>query len=175
MTKKIQHIEVEIDKITNSIENATTGDSFPTDVLLINSIDLKTVTKKNGWQFDWKKEHQYPDRDVYKLTITGNPSIIQGLISLTEKEDHVYMHLIESAPFNLGKNKMYIGVPGNLIAYACKVSFHRGFEGYVSFVSKTALKNHYEKELGATSLGGNLMVIDTKAALKLVEKYFKNL
>ncbi len=58
-----------------------------------------------------------PDRDVFKLAIAGNPSIIQGLISLTEKEDHVYMHLIESAPFNLGRNKVYFGVPGNLVAF----------------------------------------------------------
>jgi hypothetical protein len=40
------------------------------------------------------------------------------------------MHLIESAPFNKGKNKVYAGVPGNLVAFACKLSFQRGFEGY---------------------------------------------
>ena len=84
-----------------------------------------------------------PDRDVYKLTIVGNPHIIQGLVSITEREDHVYMHLIESAPFNLGKSKMYLGVPGNLIAFVCRLSFHRGFDGYVSFASKTQLIEHY--------------------------------
>jgi hypothetical protein len=84
------------------------------------------------------------------------------------------MHLIESAPFNLGRNKVYIGVPGNLIAFACKVSFHRGFEGYVSFTSKTQLIKHYEKTLGAKNIGGHLMIINTDAALKLIDKYFKN-
>jgi len=94
-------------------------------------------------------------------------------VSLTEREDHVYMHLIESAPFNLGRNKVYIGVPGNLVTFACRMSFHRGFEGYVSFTSKTQLIKHYEKTLGAINVGGQLMVVNTEAALKLIEKYYK--
>ncbi len=108
------------------------------------------------------------------MTIEGNPDVIQGLISITEREDHVYMHLIESAPFNLGRNKVYLGVPGNLVAFICRISFHRGFEGYVSFTAKTQLIEHYQKTLGAISAGGQLMVINTDAALKLIDKYFKN-
>lgn len=83
------------------------------------------------------------------------------------------MHLIESAPFNREKNKLYVGVPGNLVAYACKLSFQRGCQGYVSFAAKTKLINHYVETLGAIRAGGQLMVIDTEAALKLIEKYFK--
>jgi len=120
-----------------------------------------------------KAEFQLPDRNVYKLTITGNPTIIQGLVSITEREDHVYMHLIESAAFNRGADKIYLGVPGNLVAFACKVSFHRGFEGYVSFVAKSQLIDHYILILDALNIGGQLMVINTKAALKLINKYFK--
>jgi len=56
---------------------------------------------------------------------------------LEVKEDHVYMHLVENAPFNKGKLKMYGGVAGNLVAFACKLSFQRGHQGNVSFVSKT--------------------------------------
>lgn len=57
------------------------------------------------------------------------------------------MHLVQSAPFNKGKSKMYSGVPGNLVAYACKLSFQRGHEGNVSFLSKTNLIDHYESHL----------------------------
>ena len=96
------------------------------------------------------------------------------MISITERKYHVYMHLIESAPFNLGQEKVYIGVPGNLVAFACKVAFHRGFDGYVSFTAKTQLVEHYKKTLGATNIGGQLMVINTENALKLIDKYFKN-
>jgi hypothetical protein len=174
MKHKSRHIDIEIDKLTNSIENVITGDSFQTDVSLLENADLKDITKKNGWLFYWKAEFKLPDRDVYKLTISGNSKVIQGLVSITEREDHVYIHLIESAPFNLGRNKVYIGVPGNLVAFACKISFHRGFEGYVSYTAKTQLIGHYEKTLGAINVGGHLMVINTEAALKLIDKYFKN-
>jgi hypothetical protein len=161
-----------IDKLTNSIENVITGDSFATDISLLTVNDLKTVTKKQGWLFDWKKEFKEPARDVFKLTIVNNPTIIQGLICLEVKTDHVYMHLVESSPFNKGKTKVYSGVPANLVAYACKLSFQRGHEGNVSFLSKTQLIEHYEKTLGAIHFGGRVMIIETNAALKLIEKYF---
>lgn len=40
-----------IDKLTNSIENVITGDSFQTEISLLQNSDLKSVTKKNGWLF----------------------------------------------------------------------------------------------------------------------------
>ena len=172
MSKKSQYIDIEIDKLTNSLENLITGDNFPTDIVITDLNDFKSITKKGGWLFDWKSEFRMPDRDVYKLTIVNNQTVIQGLISLSVKADHVYMHLFESAPFNKGKDKVYAGVPGNLVAFACKLSFQRGFEGYLSFLSKTNLINHYEKTLGATHVGGNIMIINTVAALKLINKYF---
>ena len=165
-------LDFEVDKLTNSIENVITGDSFPTDITLVSSIDLKNVTKKNGWLFDWKQECRDPVKDVYKLTIVNNQYNIQGLISLEVKSDHVYMHLVESAPFNKGKTKVYAGVPGNMIAFACKLSFQRGHEGNVSFLSKTQLIEHYIETLGAIHFGGRVMIINTVAALKLMNKYF---
>jgi len=174
--KKKQNIGLDfiVDKLTNSIQNVVSGDSFATDITLISSADLKNVIKKNNWQFDWKFEYKQPQRDVYKLTIVNNQTIIQGLISLEIKSDHVYMHLIESAPFNKGKSKIYEGVPGNLVAFACKLSFQRGHEGNVSFFSKTQLVQHYIDTLGAMHVGGRIMIIDTKASLKLINKYFSN-
>jgi len=172
--KKKKHIGLDfvVDKLTNSIENVVTGDSFSTDISIISNADLKNVTKKNGWSFDWKSELKQPQRDVYKLTIVNNQTIIQGLISLEIKSDHVYMHLVESAPFNKGKTKIYAGVPGNLVAFACKLSFQRGHDGNVSFFSKTQLVQHYINTLGAIHFGGRVMIIDTNAALKLLNKYF---
>lgn len=112
---------------------------------------------------------------MFKLTIVNNQTIIQGLISLEVKSDHVFMHLVESAPFNKGKTKLYSGVPGNLVAYACKLSFQRGHEGNVAFISKTQLIDHYIESLGAVHFGGRLMIIETNAALRLLNKYFTNI
>jgi hypothetical protein len=79
-----------VDKLTNSIENVVTGDSFKTEVSVLTKSELKLVTKKNGWVFDWRKELKEPSRDIYKLTINGNPMVIQGLMSIEVKEDHVF-------------------------------------------------------------------------------------
>jgi hypothetical protein len=154
--------------------NTISGDSFPTEVSLLIKQDLKDITKKNGWLFDWKKELKATNSEVYKLTITNNLNVIQGLTSLTVKADHVLIHLIENAPFNRGKDKLYEGVPGNLVAFACRLSFQRGNDGFVAFHSKTDLVNHYIKTLGALHQGNQLMVIESEAATKLVNKYFKS-
>lgn len=166
-------LDFKIDKLTDSILNRISGDSFRTEISLATKTDLKTITKSRGWSFDWKYEFNQLDRELYKLTIINNPDIVQGLLSLTVRTDHVYMFLLESAPFNIGRNKLYEGIPGNLVAYACKLSFQRGGEGFVSFESKTKLIDHYVKTLGAYHFGGHLMVIDTIAAKRLVDKYFK--
>jgi hypothetical protein len=166
------HIGVEIDKLTNSIQNIISGDSFPTDVHPISKADLKNVTKKNKWLFNWAEEFKMADRTVFKLTIRNNPDIIQGLVSISDYKDHFYLHLIESAPFNLGRHKLYEGVPGNLFAFTCKISWDKGYQGFISFTSKTKLIDHYEKTLGATHIGGHKMVIFPNEALKLIRKYF---
>jgi len=163
-----------IDRLTNSITNSISGDSFPTDVSLLSKIDLKQTTKKNGWLFNWKEELGLPDREVYKLTIVNNPNISQGITSLTIKPDHIVIHLIENAPFNKGKDKLYEGLAGNLVAFACRLSFQRGANGFVSFHSKTNLVDHYIKTLNAKHYGNLLMVIDTDAAQLLIDKYFKS-
>jgi hypothetical protein len=144
-----------------------------TEISLLAKSDLKNLTKINGWLFNWKKEFSEVDREVYKLTILHNSHIVQGLTSLTIKSDHVFVNLIEAAGFNRGESRMYEGVAGNLMAFACRLSFQRGFEGFVAFHAKTQLIEHYSATLKAKHFGNLLMVIDSLAAVELVEKYFK--
>lgn len=172
--QKIIGLDFIIDRLTNSIQNTISGDSFPTEVSLLTKADIKQITKKSGWNFNWKSEFNNNAKELYKLTIINNPNIIQGVICITIETDHVFMDLVESAPFNIGKNKLYEGVAGNLVAYACKVSFQKGFEGFVAFDAKTKLIQHYEKILGAYTLGGQRMIIPTKPAQILIDKYFKS-
>jgi len=165
-------LDFEVDKITESIENADTGESFDTLVLPVTAADLRGVTKKNGWRFNWKFELAQPERQVYKLVTEKEPSVIHGLISFEKRRDHIFMHLIESAPFNIGRGKKYFGVPGNLIAYACKMSKDYGFDGVVAFDSKTALIEYYEKSFGAERIGGRRMAISEEKADYYINKYF---
>jgi len=147
MDKKRTYIDAIIDKLTNSIENSVSGDVFDTEIFLLVTKDKKQI-KKTEWIFDWSKEIDKTDRQVFKLVILDNETIIQGLISISDYNDHVYMHLIESAKFNKGKSKIYLGVPGNLVAFACKYSFDKGYDGYVAFDSKTKLIQHFRIHLG---------------------------
>ncbi len=164
-------LDFEVDKLTNSIENAVSGEVFDT---LIEQINETKQVKKIEWVFNWQTEIKDNTKSVFKLTTINNPDIIHGLISLTDKGDHIFMDLIESAKFNKGKKKLYRGVAGNLVAFACKTSFEKGYAGVVSFVAKTQLIDHYSKTLGAKLFGGNRMFIDTREAYILTTKYFKD-
>ena len=166
-------LDFQIDKLTNSIENSISGEVFETAVSLLNLKECKQLVKKD-WLFDWKLEYKTTENQIYKLTTTSNPTIIQGLLSLTDKGDHIFMNLIENAKFNKGKQKLYLGVAGNLVAFACKLSFEKGYDGVVSFVAKTQLVSYYEQTIGAKRFMGNRMYIDTKEAFVLTNKYFKN-
>lgn len=170
---KSRELDFIVDGLTDSILNTITGDSFETDIVLLTKEDLKTITKKNKWNFDWKIEYDNIEKEVYKLVIKSSPKVIQGIISITIEDNYIEMNLLESAPFNIGKEKVYKGVPGNLVAFVCKSSFQKGFEGYVGFTAKTKLIDHYKKSLGATHFAGQRMFIETIAAKALVFKYFK--
>jgi len=165
-------LDFEIDKLTRSLEDAATGDIFLSEVMQLEKPDLQLVSKKMGWKFNWKTEFFNSDRQVFKLVLQKDIQLIQGLISFERKADHVFMHLIETAPHNFGKTKKYLGVTGNLVAFGCKLSFEYGFDGYMAFESKTKLIDHYKLTLGAKVLFGQRMEINTNASIKLIKQYF---
>jgi hypothetical protein len=155
---KERGLDFVIDKLTNSIELVATRESFETVVTRVFWKDRKSVVGKE-WQFKWIDELKEEDREIYKLTTINNPTVIHGLLSLTEKEDHIFLNLIENAGFNKGKGKVFNGVAANLVAYACKCSFERRHEGFVAFDAKTVLIKHYEETLKAQHFGGRRMII----------------
>ncbi len=172
--RKSEELDFEIDKLTNSIENALTGEVFETNITQLFSKDTKQI-KRAEWVFDWHKEIKIEENEIYKLTTINNDTIIHGLICFIDKHDHIFMPLIESAKFNKGRHKLYRGVAGNLVAFGCKVSFEKGYGGVVSFVAKSKLIEHYQQTLGAKQFGSsNRMFIDTREASILVKQYFKD-
>ncbi len=162
-------ISQNIDRLANSIVNRISGDSFDTDVIELQIVELKNF--KKGWKFDWNKE--FSTGKVYKLVIRHYTDVIQGLVSLIDKGDHLFMNLIESAPHNFGKDKIYEGVAGNLVAFSCKLSFEKGYEGYLAFEPKTQLIDHYKRTLKAQLISSNRMIINSRAAIILIDKYYK--
>ncbi len=163
-----------IDKITRSIEDSRSGKVFETDVLPVTKAELTGILKKNGWQFNWRMESKEPKHQIFKLVLQGDP-IIQGLLSVEAKGNYVEMHLIENAPHNYGNKKRFVGVAGNMVAFACKLSFELGFDGYVSFTAKSQLVKHYQESLGAISIyTKERMAIPSESARKLVNSYYKD-
>ena len=172
--RRSKRLDIEIDKLTNSIENAISGEVAETLIVRLHGRDARSI-KRREWRFDWRREIAEEHREVHKLVTATDPSVIQGLVSLEAKTDHVFLHLIENARFNVGSDKLYVGIAGNLFAFACKRSLEMGYDGFVSFVPKTVLREHYARTIGAEMLAGNkmVMVIDREAAHGLIERYYK--
>ena len=168
--RKIVEADFIIDKLTKSIEEVSSGQNISTLILPLKLDDLLGLK----WQFDWELELEIESHFVYKLVAENNPNLIQGLICLERKPDHIYIHLLESSSFNKGSQKQFLGVAGNLVAYACKQSFHFGNDGNVSFIAKEQLINHYERTIGAFHFGNKRMIINTNAAKILVNQYFNS-
>ena len=162
-------LDVQIDRLTNSIEEVATGEKLDTEVLRASRKDLKALGPK--WRFNWIEEQSRSE--IYKLIVPARDGTIQGVISLSREADHVFVHLIENHPQNVGRNKLFSGVAGNLFAYAAKLAFDLEHDGFVCFVAKTELIEHYRKTLGATRIGrSQRMFLDTVAAQKLIRSYY---
>ena len=61
-----RQINIEIDKLTHSIENTFTGDSFKTEILKLSPKNIKTL-KKTDWLFDWQAETKQEDKSALNL------------------------------------------------------------------------------------------------------------
>lgn len=132
-------------------------------------------SKKDGWQFTWRKLAKIEGAAFFKLTLKNSPKQIEGLLMLTLLNDEMlYMNNVELAPHNYGSKGKYENVAGALIAFACKKSFELGkghYVGFLSFNSKTQLIPFYQKKYSATWAMGQKMFIDDKNGKKLMKMY----
>lgn len=129
-----------------------------------------------NWLFDWSKT----EKKGYKILAlyVENDNRIQGAMSIKANPQNmsIEVDIVESAPFNSSynnkiKGKEYSGVGVNLFAEVCKKSFYLSYDGYVEFMAKTNLIEYYKKELGASLIGSQRMIIETISSKKLVDKY----
>ncbi len=166
-------IDVEIDEFTPCLRRMSDGKIVSTrfETIHPNKADFRE------WQFDWSdrgKAHEF------KALYADGDDRIQGMLEYSDvqSDKSVFVHLVESAPFNSPNNpnftgvKEYNGVGAHLFAEAVKMSYERGYDGYVFFDSKTKLIDYYEKELGAVRIGTTRMFIGGKASRDLYERYY---
>lgn len=166
-------LDVEIDGLTQSVVIARTGRSLQTRIVDWPALADYQRDLMRDWRFDWFTEAADSSRRIAALLVAHSEAV-EGLISFQPQVDHFFVHLIESAPHNVGTAKMYAGVPANLFAYVCRESDLAGHDGTVAFDSKTRLVKHYEASLGARRVGrSNRLYLDEAAADTLIRSYFK--
>jgi hypothetical protein len=132
-------------------------------------------TMKPGWTpgFNWRLYFRYKNVELYKIMVSGSTRI-EGALALEPREDHVWVHLIEKAPFNRGVTEQYQYVAHHLFAFAAYRSFQMGLDGFVAFEAKTGLIEHYRRTYGAIQIGNGLrMFIPDLAAKQLIDVYLR--
>lgn len=171
-TEVKQEMNLVIDKFTPCLEDTETGELVPT---VYEKATKKELSELQGWNFNWL-DKDLKDSEIYKLCIVGDNNI-QGLVAITDyqKDMAVYVNIAESAPHNLGKGKKYSGVGGHLFAIAAKISYDKGYGGFLFMDAKnTELVEHYRNTLGAVLIGRPhpyRMFVDEENAIKLLNTY----
>lgn len=169
----MSQIDEEIDGSANSVIHQPTGQVFSTRIVAFRELDSGQRRELSRWRFDWLAESSRLRTNVMALLVEAVETV-QGLISLEKAEGFVGVNLLESAPHNVGRNKLFRGVAGSLFAFACARSYTFGFDGFVAFEAKTELIEHYKTSLGATQVGkSSRMIIASATATLLIRQYFK--
>ena len=65
---RLKPLDFVIDKLTNSIENTSTGEVFDTEIVRLTIKDIRQI-KKSDWQFDWAKEIKDKTKEVTNQTL----------------------------------------------------------------------------------------------------------
>ena len=173
--RNLLDIDIEIDSLTDCLIERSSGMLLDTEFRLVAKTITKEIAEKlqsEGWKFDWSIPHK-DGCEIYALTLKDSTDV-EGLIALKHfrSQFFTYVELVETAPHNYGHEGKYIGVGAHLFAIACKLSWDVGNEGYVQFVAKSALVEHYQKTLNAKCIDLQRMYIDSAGAIELIKKYF---
>ncbi|WP_052599682.1 hypothetical protein [Aureispira sp. CCB-QB1] len=152
------------------IINTHTGEEYKGEIEQLRKSDVSKLNENDNFEFDWSKESE---NDVYKIRRKGIDETL-GLISLTDypKEKRIHINLIEASKENVGKNKKFKNIAGNLIGFACKKAFQKGYDGFVSLLPKTELIPVYIA-YGFKKVGLFLAVF-LKASENLKSKYLED-
>ncbi|WP_291906334.1 hypothetical protein [Chitinophaga sp. CB10] len=167
-------------KLGVKIRETGTGSLVDAVIEPVTLKDYKIIKQSTGRfnKFDWSL---YKKKEVYKLRLKANTTIL-GLMCLIDHTDPdtnaIEIALLEVSVENIGNNKQYDYIGGCLIAFACRESFKRGHEGFVSLVPKSSLIEHYTQHYGfeyfpmqTPSRPCGLMVLYDHLARNLIMKY----
>ncbi|HEV2482503.1 MAG TPA: hypothetical protein VGS79_22720 [Puia sp.] len=110
-----------------------------------------------------------------------NDEMILGLMRLTDHPgDGIEIALLEVSAENRRGKKKFAHIAGCMIAFACRESFKRGYEGWVFLVPKTYLVQHYSSKYGfifvpirTSSRPDGFMELNTGGSLRMIKRYLE--
>ncbi|RPE09157.1 hypothetical protein EGT74_19295 [Chitinophaga lutea] len=164
-----------------TVENPLTGEKLEVIIEPAAKEDFKVISKDKirFSAFDWNK---YKEKEVYKLRLKTDQTI-QGLMCLRDFPPEMGVNaleieLLEVSAENRQAGKKLSGVAGCMIAFACRESFKRGYQGWVFLIPKTYLIEHYSSAYGfihfpliTPDRPEGIMELDTIGAHLLIKKY----
>ncbi|WEK36682.1 MAG: hypothetical protein P0Y53_04135 [Candidatus Pseudobacter hemicellulosilyticus] len=152
------------------IEEVASGQLIEVIIEKVSVADYAIIRKNLRFGFDW---NQFLGEVVYKLVPAGTNDMA-GLMALTDHPQEglrfIEVKLIESAKENIGAGKKYDRVPGILLAFACRESFKKGYNGTLFLIPKTSLIPLYRQKYGFLAAGRGLY-LEQAQALKLMNNY----
>ncbi len=148
-----------------------TGEGIEAIIERLSKEEIRKLKGKKEFTFDWSLEIE---NDVYKIRLIEKKEVL-GLMSLIDyaEEFRIHINLIESSKNYRGKNKLLKNIPGCFIAFACQLSFKKGYEGFVSLVPKTELVKYYKNTYGFEQMGTQ-MAVYYEVSNSLIEKYLED-
>ncbi len=150
------------------IEDVETGRLITAEVLPVEPHDIRGLG--SGWRFDWPAA--VVRDEVFKLIDPTAPDAILGLLALRRRENYVEVTLLESSPQDVGRTKRFGGIAGSLFAFAARLSFELGGDGFIAIDEKNELLEHYRLTYGFERIGrSQRMILSTIAAARLIVKY----
>lgn len=131
--------------------------------------DYKKV-KRTNFDFNWGLEKM---NQVFKLRIVDEDEIL-GLMSLIHfpHEQRIEINLVAVSKENIGQNKVYDRIAGNLIAYACRECvkcYPR--HACVSLIPKTDLRQHYVNQYNMIDDGGKHLFFERKNLYNMINNF----
>ena len=151
-----------------NIVDVSTKKEYAIQISRIDEVDLVTVNK-DRYFFDWEKEKSY---EVLKLTIERDKDIL-GLVSFEsiDEEKRIHIRLLAASQENVGKDKIYDGIIGNLLAHVARLAVMKYAEwACISLRPKTQLAEHYIKKYQMNTTGMTLS-LEVPEIFELIERY----
>jgi len=164
------------------LEDISGGEKFEaiTEPMTVNDYRVIKKDKTRFGTFNW---NVYKAFEVYKLRLATEETILAMMCLIDHPPEKgvnaLQIELLEVSADNRRAKKKLAHIAGCLIAFACRESFKRGYQGWVFLVPKTYLVKHYSAKYGFIQVPmktwgpEGFMESSTENSKKLIRKYLE--